>query len=188
MNYKFKIEEILKHNLTEKSFKLWKYIDSMLPNIWDKLVASTKKYHKKLNGEVPNIAEHVWHMLYASVKILRLFGIEPRSIEGDKILLAIALHDSLKYGPLGTRRFCDNKHDKEAADMIASNESTFRKIFDEKQFQVLEEAVRFHSGQWSTDAPLGKTFEWENYNTETFFIHILDMLSTSDLIQTDVRE
>lgn len=188
MNYKVKVEEILEKNLTERSFKLWKGIDAIIPDIWNKLVASTKKYHRKMSGEVPDIAEHVYHMLYAAVKIMRIFNIELNTLDGDKILLAVALHDSLKYGNLGTRRHTDVRHDKEAADMVASNEATFRKLFDAEQFQVLEEAVRFHSGQWSTDAPIGKPFDWKNYNIETFFVHILDMLSSNDLIQTDVRD
>jgi len=188
MNYKDKIEELLEKNLTEKSFKLWKGINRILPDIWDKPTSSTGKYHKKMNGDVPDIAEHVYNMLYGASKIMRLFGFEPNTIDGDKLLLAVALHDSIKYGNLGTRKYTDTKHDKEAADMIASNESTFRKLFDEKQFQVLEEAVRFHSGQWSTDAPIGKPFNWADYNPETLFVHMLDMLETNDLIQTDVRD
>ena len=188
MNYKEKVIEILEKNLTEKSFKLWKGIDSILPDIWSKPTSSTGKYHKKMNGDVPDIAEHVYHMLYAAVKLLKMFSIETKSIDGDKILLALALHDSVKYGNLGTRKYVDNKHDKEAADMISSNESTFRKLFSEKQFQILEESVRFHSGQWSTDAPIAKPFEWREYNAETLFVHMLDMLSTNDLIQTDVRD
>lgn len=187
-HYKERIVELLEKNMTEKGFKLWKGIDTMLPDIWSNLVASTKKYHRKQNGEVPDIAEHVYHMIYATVKIMKLFDIDPRTHDADKILLALALHDSLKYGNLGTRKHTDNKHDKEAADMVASNESTFRKLLDEEQFQVMEEAVRFHSGQWSTDVRRNKKFDWKEYNPETLFVHMLDMLSTQDLIQTDVRE
>jgi hypothetical protein len=186
-HYREKIENLLETNMTEKGFKLWKGIDSMLPDIWSKLVASTKKYHKKLNGEVPDIAEHVYHMIYAGIKLLRLFDITVNTTEADKILFALALHDSLKYGNLGTRKYCDNAHDKEAADMVASNEMTFKKILSDEQFQVMEEAVRFHSGRWSTDVPRNKRFDWKEYNSETLFVHILDMLSTQDLIQTDER-
>ena len=188
MNYKDKVSELLEKNLTEKSFKLWTGINRILPDIWDKPSSSTGKYHKKLNGDVPSIAEHVYHMLYATAKVMRLFGVEPNTVEGDKIVLAVALHDSVKYGNLGTRKYTDTKHDKEAADMISSNQPTFMKLFDDKQFQILEEAVRFHSGQWSTDVPLAKPFEWKDYNSETLFVHILDMMSTNDLIQTDVRD
>ena len=186
-NYKERIVDLLEKNMTEKGFKLWKGIDKMLPDIWSKLTASTMKYHKKQNGDVQDIAEHVYQMLYAAIKIMKLFDINPNTYDADKLLFALALHDSLKYGNLGTRKHTDNQHDKEAADMVYSNESTFKRLLSDEQFQVMEEAIRFHSGRWSTDIR-NKEFDWKNYNIETFFVHILDMLSTQDLIQTDVRE
>ncbi len=188
MTYKERICKLLEDNMTERAFKLWSGINRRVPDIWDKVTASTRKYHRKLNGEVPSCAEHVYHMLYSSIKIMKLFGFSPKSIDCDKILFAVALHDVLKYGELGTRVHTDNRHDKASADMICSNKSTFLKLFSEEQFSVLEEAVRFHSGRWSTDAKYEKDFNFKNYNPETLFIHMLDMMSTQDLIQTDVRE
>jgi len=117
-----------------------------------------------------------------------MFNIEKKTSDADKLLLAAALHDSLKYGKLGTRKHTDYNHDKTAADMISENKNTFLKIMDEEQFYIMEEAVRFHSGRWSTDVPKNQKFSFKDYNPETFFIHILDMMSTADLIQTDVRE
>jgi hypothetical protein len=104
--------------------------------------------------------------------------------------MAVALHDCLKYGTMGTRKHTDTEHDKQAADMIASNADTFQKLLNEEQLYTLEEAVRFHSGMWSTDIPKNEKFDWSEskLRKETFFIHVLDMLSTADLIQTDVRE
>jgi hypothetical protein len=188
VDYKQKIFNLLQEHMTEKGFKLWQGINSIIPDTWDKPTSSTGKWHKKLNGEVPCQAEHVYHLLYATVKVFRLFNYKSKTTDGDKMLFAVALHDSLKYGTLGTRRHTDNKHDKEAADMVASNRETFLKVLTEEQFYVMEEAIRFHSGQWSTDVPRDKSFNFKNYNPETLFIHILDMLSTADLIQTDVRE
>lgn len=188
MNYTEKCIKLLKENMSEKGFKLWNGINQLLPDIWEKSVASTGKYHKKLNGEVPTISEHVYHMLYAAAKLLRMFNIEKNTSGADKILLGIALHDSLKYGIMGTRRHTDRRHDKEAADMIASNKNTLLKIFSEEQFYILEESVRFHSGKWSTDVPKDKKFDFKDYNPETMFLHTLDMMSSEDLIQTDVRD
>lgn len=187
MEYKEKIIELLKQNLTERAFKLWSGINSIVPDIWDRPTSSTGKYHKKLNGDVPTQAEHVYQMLYSATKILKLFDISPLTTESDKILLAIAMHDILKYGDMGNRPYADNMHDKKAADMVASNKETFLKILTEDQFYTMEEAIRFHSGKWSTDAK-NKTFTFKECNPETLFVHFLDMMSTYDLIQTDVRE
>jgi hypothetical protein len=188
MLFKEKVINLLKENMTEKGFKLWKGIDSILNDIWNMPTSSTGKWHKKRNGNIPSNAEHVYHMLYAAIKIKRLFNIKSKTIDFDKILIAIALHDSLKYGKYGNRKHTDKEHDKNAADMIAENKNIFLKLFSEKDFYIIEEAVRFHSGRWSTDAKYEKIFSFNNYNPETLFIHILDMMSTEDLIQTDIRE
>jgi hypothetical protein len=188
MNYKEKIVELLESNMTEKGFKFWHGIDRILPDIWEYSTSSTGKYHKKLNGEIPTLAEHVYQMLYSTVKLLTMFDIEKNTSDADKLLIAVVLHDSLKYGKLGSRKHTDNKHDKEAADMISSNKDTFLKLFTEEQFYIIEEAVRFHSGRWSTDVPKDKKFSFNDYNPETMFVHMLDMLSTKDLIQVDVRK
>jgi len=188
MSYKERIVELLQKYMTEKGFKLWQGIDKVLPDIWEKPTSSTGKYHKKLNGVVPTNAEHVYEMLFAACKLLKMFGADKKTPDADKLLFAVVLHDTLKYGKLGTRAHTDSSHDKEAGDMIASNKDTFLKILTEDQFNTLEESVRFHSGRWSTDVSRNEQFTFHNFRPETMFVHILDMLSTQDLIQTDVRE
>jgi len=189
MNYKEKITNLLENNLTERGFKLWSGINKILPNIWNKPTSSTGKYHKNIHGNVPDIAEHVYQMLFAAHKLLKMFDINSKTPDADKILIAVALHDALKYGNLGTRKHTSGDHDKQAADMIASNEDTFKKLLNDEQFFTLQEAVRFHSGRWSTDVPKNEQFDWSTakLRPETFFVHVLDMLSTADIIQTDVR-
>ena len=188
MFYKERIVDLLEKHMTEKGFKLWSGINKMLPDTWDKPTSSTGKYHKKKNGEIPCQAEHVYHMLYSAIKVYRLFNIASKTTESDKLLFAIVLHDSLKFGELGNRKHTDYKHDKAAADMVSQNKETFRKILTEEQFYCMEEMIRFHSGRWSTDLPKNTELNFRDYNPETLFIHILDMMSTADLIQTDIRD
>jgi hypothetical protein len=187
MNYEQKIIEFLENNLSEKSFRLWSGVNKILPNIWNLPTSSTGKYHKKANGEVPSNSEHVYQMLYASKKIIAMFNYSNRSSDTDKLYLAIALHDSLKYGQLGTRKYTDNKHDQQAANMIHENKDSFLKTMNENQFSVLEDCVRFHAGRFSTDAK-NQNFSFEKHPVETLIVSVLDMMSTKDLIQTDVRE
>ena len=188
VDYKQKVFDLLKEHMTEKAFKLWSGINRIVPDTWLKPTSSTGKWHRKLNGEVPNQAEHVYHMLYTAIKIARLFSYEKQTEGMDKLLFAISLHDSLKYGTHGNRLHTDKTHDKEAADMVSSNKETFMKVLSEQQFYEMEEMIRFHSGRWSTDVPKNKEFDFREYNPYTLFIHILDMMSAADLIQTDVRE
>ena len=188
MNFKEKVIEILEQNMSERGFKLWNGINKRMPDIWNKPTSSTGKYHKKKNGDVPVQAEHVYHMLFSTVKLFRMFNIKVKTSDADKLLLAVALHDSFKYGKLGTRKHTDSTHDKNAADLVCSNKETLLKLFTEEQVDIVQEAIRFHSGQWSTDVPKNKQFTFKDYNPETFFVHVLDMMSTADLIQTDVRD
>lgn len=188
MDYKEKLFSILQENMTEKGFKLFTEICKIIPDIWNKPTSSTKKYHKKRNGKVASNAEHTYHLVYAITKISRLFNVKMKTSDGDKLLFGAALHDSLKYGQLGTLKHTDKKHDKNAADMVSQNKNTFEKIMSEQQFFVMEEMLRFHSGMWSTDVSKNKKFDFKDYNPETLFIHILDMLSTNDCLQTDIRD
>ena len=127
-------------------------------------------------------------MLFAAVKIWRLFKLESKTKQADTLLFAIVLHDSLKYGKFGNRPHTDYQHDKTAADMVSENKETFLKILEESQFLEMEEAIRFHMGPWSTQVANKETFNWKDFKPYTFLVHILDMLSTADIIQTDVRE
>lgn len=186
MDYLKAIKELLEENMTEKGFKLWSGINQIIPDIWSKPSSSTGKWHRRLNGDgPPNIDEHVYQMLFSTVKIMRAFNREKKTQEGDSILFAVVLHDALKYGKLGNRRHTDNSHDSLSADMIAENKETFLKIMSEEEFRMLEEAIRFHSGQWSTDAKGNGSFDWKNYSPETLFVHCLDMLSAADCLKTD---
>lgn len=187
IDYKQKIIDLLENHMTEKGFNLWKGINRILPDIWEKPTSSTGKHHKKMNGEVPSCAEHTYHLLYATSKVMRLFNYNNKTTDGDKMLFACVLHDSLKYGELGTRKHTDHKHDKEAADMVSVNKETFLKVLTKDQFYILEEAIRFHSGRWSTDVSKESEFDFKDYNPETLMIHLLDMMSTADLIMTDER-
>jgi hypothetical protein len=182
MNYEEKIQELLKSNMTEKGFKLWVALNDFAPSVWEKSTSSSGKYHHKEGGRIPSIGEHVWEMLYACMKLLKIFSVEARTTSADTLLLAIVLHDVFKYGTNGNLGHTDNSHDKVVGDVIHRSKGLFLKHLSEEQFCILEEATRFHSGQWSTNA--SDNFTFKGLNPETSFVHMLDMLSTANLIKT----
>ena len=182
MNYEEKLIDFLKSNMTELGFRLWNAINNRLPSVWEKLSSSSKKYHRKAEGYVPSIAEHTYEMLFAASKLIKMFNINPRTQEADVIYYSIAFHDSLKYGVDGNLDHTISEHDKLAGDMIATNIETFKKVLTEVQVKLLEDSVRYHSGQWSTDAK-GTNFNFKDRDPIAMFIHMLDMLSTVDLIK-----
>lgn len=184
INYKEKIIELLKEKMTDRGFLFWKALDDKLPDIWDKLSSSTKKYHKKKDGSVPTIAEHTYEMLYSGIKIMRMFDLKPNTLDADVLLMGITLHDALKYGSDGKREHTTKEHDRLIGDLIKNNKEKFKKLFNERQCFILEESVRFHSGRWSTG--LGGDFNLCSFNQITLLLHTLDMLSTADTLKTDV--
>jgi len=183
VNYKEKMNKLLEKNMTEKGFKLWLGINTLTTDIWNRPSSSSGKYHTKSDGRVHDIAEHTYEMLYAGVKIIRMFDIKLKTNRCDGVLFSIALHDILKYGEHGELKHTTGKHDQLVGDLIKGNFKTFQKSMDNNDIVIMEEAARFHSGRWSTDVKDRKNFNWHNFYPETMFVHILDMLSTGDCLK-----
>lgn len=179
MNFKEKIYSLMKENMTEKGFKLWLGVDSMIPNIWSRPSSSTGKYHKKHDGSVPDIAEHTYEMLYACVKIMRMLNVVKNTSKCDALLISIGLHDRLKYGHNGDLKHTIKHHDQLIGDLLRDNSDTLRKVIEIEDVVMMVESARFHSGMWSTDVNDKSKFKFSNFMPETMLVHTLDMLSTA---------
>jgi hypothetical protein len=123
-------------------------------------------------------------MLVSCTKLLSIFNITPKTKRADILLFSILLHDAFKYGinnPFGAQ-YTNNAHDRLAANIVSDNKSVFMRVFSEEEVDLLEQCLRFHSGRWSSDA--SKDFTFTGRPPEVFFIHILDMMSTHNLLAT----
>jgi len=180
--YGKKIDKLLEENLTEQAFSFWKVVKVRLPDVGGRLTSSSKKYHKRGDGTVPNLDEHVYEMLNSGNKIYRLFYDGKTGSHKDAVLLSIVFHDTLKYGPDGLTEHTLRNHDSLAGDVVQKNKDTFLRFLNIDEFNILEEAVRYHSGRWSADLKEQK-INFKEYNPETLFLHMLDMLSTSDCLK-----
>lgn len=181
-NFIVKTEGILALSCNLASIQYYRDCIEALPDIWNKPTSSTGKYHKREDGTVPTVAEHTYEMVLAGAKVVRLLA-EPRSVLSDTILVAIALHDGLKYGEDGMRKHTNNAHDRAMADWIHNDGPEIPESIDMEQLCV---AIQFHSGQWSTDAKKlslpAETFFGTN-KPIVLFIHMLDMLSTASVLR-----
>lgn len=183
VKYQEKINELLEKNMTEKGYKLWLGINTMVTDIWNRPSSSSGKYHKRADGRVHDIAEHTYEMLYSAVKIMRMFDTKPNTSKGDALMLSIGLHDILKYGEHGERKHTTGKHDQLIGNLIRDNFEALRKVIDDNDIVVMEESARFHSGRWSTDVKDMNRFNFSQFHPETQFLHMLDMLSTGDCLK-----
>ena len=175
-----KIDAILKKNISEKSFNLWLELKNKITNpCWDKLTSSTKKHHRKENGDVPSVAGHTYEMLYATDKIISMFeGI----INKDVIFLSIVLHDCYKYGECKTCQHTEAKHGQITADKIKNAKKLFLQVLTESETDALEQAVRYHDGRFSMIAKQDN-FDRTFFTPEVMFLHTLDMMGSRDLIK-----
>ena len=188
-NYMKKIDELLEKNMTKNCFSLWKLYKEKIPDIWNRPASSTSKYHKKENDYVPTLAEHTYEMLFAFVEVLPAFTV-PISSHCDSILLSIILHDACKYGEgeestnPKRRPYTNRAHDKMIAEKIQRAQTNFLKVLNKKDFEVLVEAIRYHNGRWSVPKKERDEFNFCNYQPETLILHLLDMLSSRNVLKT----
>jgi len=173
-----KINIILKKHLSQKSFDLWKGIEGKISNnCWNKPTSSTLKYHLKEDGRCPSVIEHTYEMIYAADKIISSFeGIISKNV----IFLSIILHDSYKYGLEKTNLHTVSNHDKIIYEIIKKNEKIFLQALSPKEVILLETAVRYHHGKWSTGC---KQFSINDFTAEVMILHFLDMMSSKNLIK-----
>lgn len=176
--YLEKIDQILKKHLSDKSFELWIGIRERITNkCWEKPTSSTGKYHQKEDGRVPSVSEHTYEMIYAADKLISMFdGV----INKDVIFLSIALHDAYKYGLVKTCTSTESKHDIIVADWIALNRKVYLQVFNYDDTVLLEKAVRYHAGRWSTNI---HDNIYNKLTPEVMFLHTLDMMSAKNLIK-----
>jgi hypothetical protein len=153
-----------------------------LPDIWNRSSSSSMKYHKKADGSVPTIAEHSFEMFQAAVKTIQMWGNETISKRNDAFLMAIILHDSLKYGPTGKNPHTTRNHDQQLADLFFNKKEIFLKHFNEEEFDLFIACIRFHSGRWSPDSKKTLNFSLNNLPSQVLIVHFLDMASTKDCL------
>lgn len=175
------IKRVAKQSLTEDGYNLFIYINSKLPNIWDRYSSSTMKYHKRADGSVPTIAEHTFEMLYSAIRIISMWGNQTISKQNDVFLLSIIFHDMLKYGKTGKNPHTTRNHDQEMANLFLKNKKIFLKHFNEEEFALFIACIRYHSGRWSPDAK-GHKDVLHNLPIECVLVHVFDMLSTKNCL------
>jgi hypothetical protein len=182
------INDLLKENMSVPGYALWEEISSKTTMVMHRPSSGSGKYHNNDDGGVYTIGEHTYQILYTTIRAMKLFDTKPKSKHADILLLAAACHDLLKYGnedPL-FRKTTDKRHDKLIADTLLFNKTRILETFNVYEFNKLEQICRYHTGRWSTDAT--ETFDFSKLCPEVMFVHILDMLSSQNLLKVPVKK
>ncbi len=176
--------DTLFNNLSDKSFVKIELLLTKHPfikRVFEKPSSSTNKYHVRKDGSIQTIGEHTYEMLLTTLKLISMFKVELKTKESNTILLSIFLHDILKYGLK-----CDTKHTLKDHDIRCVEFITTLKndIFtdDIVYFDKLVDAIKYHSGRWSTTFSKEKN-SLNDLSSLTLFTHIIDMLSTKDCLR-----
>lgn len=179
-----KLRKLAETNMSQEGYKILGLILKDITPIWDRKVSSSGRYHVKANGYVPTILEHTYEMLFCALKIIRLFGYKSKSQQIDVMIMAIILHDSLKYGienPINNKHTV-SAHDKLVGELVTKHKDILEPHLEQDNFWALRHAVSYHSGRWTVNNKIGiKIFG--DKRLVSFFVHIMDMLSTNDCLK-----
>jgi hypothetical protein len=176
-----KIDIFMVDNLTRTGYNFM--YELSIPNLSLKPTSSSGRYHSRPDGSIPSQAEHVYTMLINGKRMLRALDYKENSKDADAFYLAIYLHDMYKFGYFGMNDRTEYEHDRMAADAIEKSRKVFESHFTQSQTDRIIEAVRYHSGRWSTDVT-----EYEDLLTlhpMTHMVHFLDMGDTNNVLRTE---
>ena len=174
----------VKKFMTDKGYILFQKLEKQFNVTLSKPTSSTGKYHKRSDGKRNSIKDHSFEMLNAATKLMGMFGVKFKTTDCDLIAIAILIHDILKYGISGNRKYTTYDHDKLIGDRVKKNGCFFSTIFSKEQIVILEEIVRYHSGRWSTDLKKNTVDFFDmKFHKYTYLIHCLDMLSSRNLLR-----
>jgi hypothetical protein len=170
LTIKDKIDRLLKEHMSDKIYRFYQGLG--FPDIWERPASSSGNYHQKADGSITSCGDHALSMMKAAVKIQRMF-----TISLDTVLLAIAIHDALKYGDDGKREKGDYHHPYLMADYIEENLRMFEHVLGSRETFILEQAVRYHMGRWSKQ----KLSIVADVDEFTYYLHMLDMMETNNV-------
>lgn len=162
-------------------------IDEIPDYIFSVPSSSTGKYHPDYANGEGGLVRHI----KASVRIAEsLLGLEMYSNINqyhDYIIMALLLHDSIKYGNVDE----EGKH----SEYTAVNHSLLTynwlmSLIDKFEFKPYENVIKYvafliltHMGQWNMDNFTGQAFAPKPQTQEQMFVHLCDYLASRRFIE-----
>lgn len=184
--FRTEIDFIRNQNL----IKLTEMLVDNIPDYVFKLPASsTGKYHPSYAKGEQGLLRHI----KASVRIAQsLMGLEMyANITNchDYIIMALILHDSLKYGPLKVDGTCSEHTENNHAFLTYNWLMSLIENFEFKPYEDIIKYVAFliltHMGQWNVDNFTGQMFAPKPQTQEQMFVHLCDYLASRSFLEFD---
>lgn len=162
-----------------------KYLVGILPDYFFEVDASsTGKYHPKYAAGEMGLARHV----KAAVKFANELLINPSigkpysDRDKDLIIIALLIHDGLKYGKVKTDKYTKFDHPVLISDYVKENRASL-KMSDEDVEKVCS-MVASHMGPWNTSNYSEVVLPIPRLPMEKF-VHMCDYLASRRFINLD---
>lgn len=164
------------------------YLVGILPDYFFEVDASsTGKYHPKYAQGEMGLARHVKAAVKMAVELLEDPIINKSYTEKDRdlIILALIIHDGLKYGKVKTDKYTKFDHPILISNYVKENKDNLKMA--EEDMKKLCAMVESHMGPWNTSNYSEVVLPLPKAPCEKF-VHMCDYLASRRFINLDFDE
>lgn len=162
-----------------------KYLVSNLPDYFFEVDASsTGKYHPKYAAGDGGLTRHVKSACKFANELLSnpIIGKPYSDRDKDLIIIALLIHDGLKYGPKEKEKYTRFDHPILASDYAKANKDKLS--MTDEELEKMANAVASHMGPWNTNSYSEVVLPIPKAPMEKF-VHMCDYLASRRFINLD---
>ena len=162
-----------------------KYLISNLPDYFFQVDASsTGKYHPKYAAGDGGLTRHVKSACKFAYELLSnpIIGKPYSSRDKDLIIIALLIHDGLKYGKGEKEKYTRFDHPLLASEYAKENKNNLK--MTEEELEKMAAAVASHMGPWNTNQYSDVVLPIPKAPMEKF-VHMCDYLASRRFINLD---
>ena len=149
--------------------------------------SSTGKYHPSYGNGEGGLVKHIKASVRIAQELLNLEMYSAIAQYHDYIIIALLLHDALKYGQVNEKgehsEYSCNNHAKLSTEWLLSLIQKFEFKPYENDIKYIAFLVLTHMGQWNTDFYTGVTFAPKPQTQEQMFVHLCDYLASRKCLE-----
>ena len=162
-----------------------KYLVSHLPDYFFEVDASsTGKYHPKYAAGEGGLTRHVKSACKFAYELLSnpIIGKPYSSHDKDLIIVALLIHDGLKYGKDKKEKYTRFDHPILASEYVIENKNNLK--MNEEDIEKVSKSIASHMGPWNTNSYSEVILPIPRAPMEKF-VHMCDYLASRRFINLD---
>ena len=149
--------------------------------------SSTGKYHPSYSNCEGGLIKHIKAGVRIAHDLLKLEMYSTIALYHDYILIALLLHDALKYGEVNEKgehsEYTLSNHAVLSSNWLLSLLQKFEFKPYEKEIKYIAYLISTHMGQWNTDTHTGVVFAPKPQTQEQMFVHLCDYLASRKFLE-----